>query len=590
MSFSRYFIKKSVARIMEESKVSELKRTLGPWNLISLGIGCIIGAGIFVMTGKAAAEHAGPALVYSFIFTGIACAFVGLCYAELASVLPISGSAYTYAYATLGEVLAWTMGWLLVLEYGVAAATVAVGWSGYINSFLIGFGIVIPPEFTVAFGDPVNVNAVYHHVFTDKGYSFNADSNLLDAAGHVVHGIFNLPAFLGVSMVTTLLIIGVSESAKVNNVIVFIKTTVVLMFIVIGVFYVDPANWQPFIPANEGPGKYGWDGIFRAAGIIFFAYVGFEAVSTAAQEAKNPQKDMPIGILGSLFICTILYMAVSAVLTGIVPYKELNVPDPMAVAVDHIGLGWFSFLIKIGAITGLSSVMLVLLYGQTRIFYVMARDGLMPKSFCKIHPKFKTPYINTMIIGMIVAVAAGVTPISLLGDLVSLGTLLAFMIVCFSVYYLRKKQPELVRPFRTPWVPVVPLMGILTCGYLVITMFVSVQPFDTAYYTAQHPKVQQLVESGKYDSALDHYLEKGQHKKHAENWKTIDPAAPDNAENFVVLKDSAKDILLYIPPYILIGALIYIFYGRRNSLLYLESQPLSGEEAFLKKPHEPRTD
>lgn len=567
MSLARFMVKKSVEQIQSESTTLGLKRTLGKWNLVSLGIGCIIGAGIFVMTGRAAAEHAGPALVFSFIFTGIACGFVGLCYAELASVLPISGSAYTYAYATLGEVLAWTMGWLLVLEYGVAAATVAVGWSGYVNSFLLGFGTILPPQLTVAYGELIPVNSVYHDLFIQSGYFINDSNYLVTAGGELVRGFFNLPAFLGVSMVTTLLVVGVSESAKVNNAIVCIKLAVVVMFIVIGIFYVDVNNWTPFIPENEGPGRYGWDGIFRAAGIIFFAYVGFEAVSTAAQEAKNPQKDMPFGILGSLFICTILYMLTSAVLTGIVPYGDLNVPDPMAVAVDHIGLGWFSFLIKVGALTGLTSVMLVLLYGQTRIFYIMSADGLLPPSFSKIHPRFKTPYINTIVIGAIVAIAAGMTPISLLGDLVSLGTLLAFIIVCFSVYYLRKKQPDLVRPFRTPWVPVVPFLGILTCGYLIITMFISLQSFDEAYYVSRHPEVQQMVSEGLYDSPLDHFLEKGQNEPDRMEWLPVNPDAPDNAEKNVVLKHSGKEILMYIPPYILLGAFIYIFYSRRHSHL-----------------------
>lgn len=567
MSWARFMVKKSVEQIQSESSTLGLKRTLGKWNLVSLGIGCIIGAGIFVMTGRAAAEHAGPALVFSFIFTGIACGFVGLCYAELASVLPISGSAYTYAYATLGEVLAWTMGWLLVIEYGVAAATVAVGWSGYINSFLMGFGVVLPPELTVAYGDTVPVSNVYQPLFAAMGYGFNSDNHLLNSAGGLVRGIFNLPAFLGVSMVTALLVVGVSESAKVNNAIVLVKLAVVVMFVLIGIFYVDMNNWTPFIPENEGPGRYGWDGIFRAAGIIFFAYVGFEAVSTAAQEAKDPQKDMPFGILGSLLICTLLYMATSAVLTGIVPYSDLNVPDPMAVAVDHIGLGWFSFLIKVGALTGLTSVMLVLLYGQTRIFYIMSADGLLPPSFSKIHPKFKTPYINTIVIGAIVAIAAGMTPISLLGDLVSLGTLLAFIIVCFSVYYLRKKRPDLVRPFRTPWVPLVPLLGVLTCGYLIITMFISLQSFDEAYYIGKHPEVQQMISEGEYASPLDHFLEKGQNEPNRMEWLPVNPDAPDNAGTNVVLKHSGKEILIYIPPYILLGAFIYIFYSRRHSHL-----------------------
>lgn len=504
------FLRKSVAQIQAEAGSHGLKRTLGKWNLVSLGIGCIIGAGIFVMTGTAAANHAGPALMMSFIFTGIACAFVGLCYAELASVLPISGSAYTYAYATLGEGLAWVMGWLLLLEYGVAAATVAVGWAGYMNSFLLGFGVMIPPELTAATGQFIKVTDVYHPMFQAAGYAFNESGQLLNAAGELVKGVFNLPAFIGISAVTSLLIIGVSESAKVNNAIVFIKVAVVLAFVVIGAFYIDPNNWVPFIPENTAPGVYGWDGIFRAASIIFFAYVGFEAVSTAAQEAKDPQKDMPFGILGSLLVCTILYIGVSAVLTGIVPYQQLGVADPMAVAVDKIGLGWFAFLIKVGAILGLSSVMMVLIYGQTRIFFVMSSDGLLPAVFSKIHSKFQTPHINTMLVGLLVSFAAGVTPIELLGDLVSLGTLLAFMIVCFSVLYLRKTQPTLPRPFRTPGAPITPLLGIATCGYLVYSIFFG---------------------------------------------------------GFFELTTSGAKVLEYTGPYLITGALIYTLYGRAHSKL-----------------------
>ncbi len=581
MNLKRYFIKKSVARIREEAGQGMLKRTLGKWNLLSLGIGCIIGAGIFVMTGKAAAEHAGPALVLSFIFTGLACAFVGLCYAELASVLPISGSAYTYAYATLGEVLAWTMGWLLVLEYGVAASTVAVGWSGYINSFLISnFHILIPPHLTVAYGDMVSVNEIYHHLFEAKGYLFSGN-DLLNADGSPVIGLFNLPAFLGVAAVTTLLVIGVSESTKVNNIIVFIKVSVVLAFVVIGVFYIDPANWKPFIPEQEGPGKYGWDGIFRAASIIFFAYVGFEAVSTAAQEAKDPQKDMAFGILGSLLICTLLYIAVSAVLTGIVDFRQLNVPDPMALAVDKIGLGWFSFLIKIGAITGLTSVMLVLLYGQTRIFYVMSRDGLLPRAFSVVHEKFKTPWINTIIIGVIVAIAAGMTPISLLGDLVSLGTLLAFMIVSFSVIYLRRTQPDLDRPFRTPLVPLVPVLGILTCGYLITTMFFGKQHFDEAYYLNAYPDVAAAVQAGTYEDGLDHYMQMGIKQE----FTPVDPQAPDRAISHWVITPSGREILLYIPGYLLVGAAIYLFYGQFHSRLAHGEKPRKGDPDFVAEEH-----
>jgi APA family basic amino acid/polyamine antiporter len=451
MNLANLFRKKSVAQIQLEAGESKLKRSLSALNLISLGIGCIIGAGIFVLTGKAAAQHAGPAITLSFVLAGFACAFAALCYAELASVLPVSGSAYTYAYATLGESVAWAMGWLLILEYGLASATVAVGWSGYLVSFLKDFGLLIPPELANPWGAAL----------------LNSDGTpMLNAAGEQVTGIFNIPAFLGIMAVTALLVMGVSESAKVNNIIVITKLSVIVIFIAVGVFYIDTDNWSPYIPEPTGPGEYGFDGILKAAGMIFFAYIGFEAVSTAAQEAKNPQSDMPIGIIGSLLICTVLYMAVSSILTGIVPYTRLNVPDPMAVAVDEIGLGWLSFVIKVGAIMGLSSVMLVLVYGQTRIFFMMSNDGLIPKFFSTIHEKFKTPYINTIIVGALVGLAAGMVPLRTLGDLVSMGTLCAFSIVCFSVLYLRHKEPDLVRPFRVPLMPYIPILGILSCGYL----------------------------------------------------------------------------------------------------------------------------
>lgn len=444
MFISRFFIKKPIATIKKEAEKKDLKRSLDALNLVSLGIGCIIGAGIFVLTGKAAAQHAGPAIMLSFVLSGIACVLAALCYAELASVLPVSGSAYTYAYATLGEVVAWAMGWLLILEYGLASATVAVGWSGYVVSFLKDFNIIIPPEYA----NPIGMA-------------------LTGADGNSVVGILNIPAVFGILAVTGLLILGVKESARVNNIIVMVKLAVIAVFIAVGAFYVDTSNWSPFIPPMTEDGKYGFDGVLKAAGIIFFAYIGFEAVSTAAQEAKNPQRDMSIGILGSLLICTALYIAVSAVLTGIVPYNLLNVPDPMAVAVDKIGLGWLSFLIKIGAIMGLSSVMLVLVYGQTRIFYMMSSDGLIPAFFSKLHKKYKTPYLNTIFIGVIVAAAAGLVPLNTLGDLVSMGTLAAFSIVCFSVLYLRYKEPNLKRPFRCPFMPITPILGIASCIYLI---------------------------------------------------------------------------------------------------------------------------
>ena len=428
---NRFFIKKSIEQIQREATTHHLKRTLGPLNLVFLGIGCVIGAGIYVMTGNAAANYAGPSVLISFIIAGSACAFAGLCYAELASTMPVAGSAYTYSYATMGELVAWIMGWLLVLEYGVAAATVAVGWSGYVSSFLRDFGVVIPPEL-----------------------AHSTIQSTADAAGHLVFTFtnnINLVATGGILAVTALLVIGVSESAKVNNVIVFIKVGVLLAFIAMGVGFIEPQNWTPFIPENEGGFKYGVQGVFRAASVIFFAYVGFEAVSTAAAEAKNPARDMPIGILGSLFVCTVIYIAVSAVLTGVVSYKELGVPEPIAVAVDRMGMPWFSFLIKVGAVAGLSSVMLILTYGQTRVFYSMARDGLLPKTFAVIHPKFRTPWIGTIVLGSLIAIASSLLPITILGDLVSLGTAFAFGIVCLTVMYLRTTRAELHRPFLVPF-------------------------------------------------------------------------------------------------------------------------------------------
>jgi APA family basic amino acid/polyamine antiporter len=446
MSFSRFMVKKSIASIQAESQKGELKRTLSAMNLISLGIGCIIGAGIFVMTGQAAAQYAGPAIIISFVIAGLCCTFAAICYAELSSMLPVSGSAYSYAYASVGELLAWGMGLLLLLEYGVAASTVAVGWSGYVVSFLANFGIVIPKSLT-----------------TPTLQIINDGHDLLFTGG------FNLPALLGVLMMTMLLIIGVKESATINNLIVFIKVSVVLLFIVMGAQYIDPANWHPFIPepTPENNFGYGWNGILRGAGIVFFAYVGFEAVSTAAQEAKNPQRDVPIGILGSLFVCTVLYMAVAAVLTGIVPYSTLNVADPIAKAVDAIGLPWLSFIVKIGAIAGLTSVMMVLMYGQTRVFYTMAKDGLMPQIFSAVHHKYQTPWVNTIVVGLVIGLIAATTPIDILGDLVSLGTLTAFAIICFTVLYLRKVEPNLERPFRVPFTPYFPILGMIFCGYLI---------------------------------------------------------------------------------------------------------------------------
>jgi basic amino acid/polyamine antiporter, APA family len=459
---SRILARKSVAQVQAEAAGSELKRTLGPWNLLFLGVGCIIGAGIFVRTGSAAALHAGPAVMFSFIISGIVCALAGLCYAELSSSLPVSGSAYTYSYTTLGEFAAWIMGSLLLLEYGLAASVVAVGWSGYVVSLLGDIGIVIPAALT-----------------GPAGHALMRDGAQVMVDGVGVTTLFNLPAFLVCLALTLLLVIGVSESAKVNNVIVAIKVGVILAFIIIGGYMVIShfdalqANWQPFIPEPTGKeGEFGWGGIFRAASIVFFAYIGFEAVSTAGQESKNPQRDMPFGIIGSLVVCTVLYMLVAAVLTLVVNYKNLNVPDPVAVAVDAFGpsWGWFAAIIKVGAIIGLTSVILVLMYGQTRIFYAMARDGLLPKVFATVHAKYKTPWINTILVGMIVAVAAGFFDINTLGDMTSVGTLLAFAVVCFTVIWMRVEHPNLERAFKVPLYPVVPGLGIVSCIGLALTV------------------------------------------------------------------------------------------------------------------------
>ena len=437
------FAHKPLHLIMQDPEVEQhkLKRVLGPWGLISLGIGVIIGAGIFVLSGQAAANYAGPAIVLSFLLSAIGCALAGLCYAEFASMIPISGSAYTYAYATLGEFIAWIIGWDLVLEYLFGASTVAVGWSGYVVSFLKDFNINIPAVFSQA---PLSYSVT--------------------GGWHATGAILNCPAIFIVGLMTTLLVIGIRESTRVNNVIVIIKLIVIVLFVGVGVFFIKLANWSPFLPDNTGQfGSFGWSGVVRGAGVIFFAYIGFDAVSTAAQEARNPQRDMPIGILGSLAICTIIFILMTGVLTGIMKYTNLSVPDPIAVAVNAAGPGiaWLRPFIKLGAIAGLSSVVLVLLMAQPRVFFSMARDGLLPAAFARVHPRFKTPYIPTILTGCVAVMVSGIFPINILGELVSIGTLLAFVIVCIGVLVLRYRHPEIPRVFRTPWVPFVPIAGAL---------------------------------------------------------------------------------------------------------------------------------
>ena len=472
------FRRKSVEQIHAEHESAGLKRSLGALNLVLLGIGCIIGTGIFVLTGRAAAEFSGPAITISFVITGLLCAFVALCYAELASALPVSGSAYSYTYASMGEVVAWIMGLLLLLEYGLAASTVAVGWSGYLVSLANdNLHMNIPLALTAAPGVEIK-----------------------NAAGVVVaHGIMNLPAILALIAVSSLLVVGVSESATVNNVVVFIKLTVVIAFIGIGSQYVNPKLWHPFIPpqvpappagtpndllhqlwrtlvaivTGDTHAKYGLQGVVQGAARIFFAYLGFEAVSTAGAESRNPAKDMPIGIIGSLVICTVLYILTSGVLVGIVPYTSLDNPAPIALAVNQIGLPWFAILVKVGAIAGLSSVMLVLLYGQTRIFYTMSRDGLLPSQLATVHAKFKTPWINTIIVGIVACGAAGFLSLDALSDLSNVGSLAAFAMVCATVMYLRYARPEMNRPFKTPLFPLVPILGVLMCLLLLLSIIMG---------------------------------------------------------------------------------------------------------------------
>ncbi len=463
---------KSIDQLIEEADKSGFKKTLGPFNLISLGIGAIIGTGIFVLTGTAAAQYSGPAIVLSFVFSGIACAFAALCYAEFASMIPVAGSAYTYAFATMGRFVAWIIGWDLILEYLFASSAVAVGWSGYAVSLLKSIGIMVPPQLIGSPGTefvnlPKNIPNVadgWQPISQNLSETVTAAGFDMSALEHAT-AVFNLPAAIIIALASLLLVRGIKESASVNNVIVFFKVAVVVLFIIFGFLYVNPDNWVPFIPENKGSfGDFGWSGILRGAGVIFFAYIGFDAVSTAAQEAKNPKRDMPIGILGSLIICTVLYILVALVMTGIVPYQQLNVPAPIAVATDAMGpsMSWLAIAAKLGAIGGLSSVILVMLLGQPRIFYSMAKDGLLPATFARVHPKFGTPHITTLLSGLAAMIIAGLLPIHILGELVSIGTLFAFVVVCAGVLVLRKTRPDIPRPFKTPWVPLVPILGIVT--------------------------------------------------------------------------------------------------------------------------------
>jgi APA family basic amino acid/polyamine antiporter len=449
------------------------KRSLGPVNLITLGIGAIIGAGIFVLTGQAAALHAGPAVMLSFIVAGITCAFAGLCYAEFASIIPIAGSAYTYGYATLGELVAWIIGWDLCLEYAFGAATVASGWSGYFLSLLTQLGFTPGPglaRFTTTYGNSIYL---YHGNWMPE---MSLPMNVTTAGLPHVVGICNLVAFFAIVGVTAVLVRGIKESANLNSAIVFVKLAVVGIFLAVGINFLfhhphlAAANWHPFIPPAQGRGAFGINGIVAGASSVFFAYIGFDAVSTAAQEAKNPQRDMPIGILGSLVICTILYIAVSLTLTGLVNYRELNVAQPVALGIDATGVTWGSLLVKIGAVFGLGTVMLVMLLGQSRVFFSMSRDGLLWKWASDIHPKFRTPWISNIVVGTIVAFLPAFLPIGKLAELVNMGTLLAFAIVSAGVWVLRVRHPDMERPFRTPMVPLVPILGVISAFYLMINL------------------------------------------------------------------------------------------------------------------------
>jgi APA family basic amino acid/polyamine antiporter len=455
------FRRKSDTDLQAEALTDQsLKRVLGPVNLTALGVGAIIGTGIFVLTGTVAAQNAGPAVVLSFVLAGLASVFAALCYSEFASLVPMAGSAYTYGYATLGELFAWIIGWDLILEYAVGAITVAIGWSGYVVSFLHDIGVHVPPQLSAARGtELVDIPAALAAGLKMRAGWAAFSTGLADqitALGtdptQLVHAtaIFNLPAVIIIFIVTTLLVVGIRESATVNNVIVIIKVAVVLLFIGGAIRAINSANWHPFIPTSAGEGHFGWPGIMTGAGIVFFAYIGFDAVSTAAQEAKNPQRDMPIGIIGSLLICTVLYILVSGIATGVVPYTQLDVPDPIAVVADRAGMGWMGRLIKLGAIAGLSSVILVMLLGQSRVFYSMARDGLMPPVVSLVHPRFRTPWITSIITGIIVAFFSAVFTVREAGSLCSIGTLLAFVIVSVGILMLRVREPNLPRKFKTP--------------------------------------------------------------------------------------------------------------------------------------------
>jgi len=438
-------MKKSIASIVAEANQSgegTLKRTLGPVNLILIGVGLTLGAGLFSITGLAAANHSGPAVTLSFVIAALGCGFAALCYAEFASMIPVAGSAYTYSYATMGELFAWIIGWDLVLEYSVGCATVAISWSQYLTSFLSSMGIYLPPQLTLSPFETAKL-----------------------ADGSTVNGIVNIPAALVVVLMTAILIRGTKGSAIVNGIIVFLKVGVVLVFIALGWQYIDPANYHPYIPENTGTfGHFGWSGVLRGAGLVFFVFIGFDAVAASAQETKNPSRDLPIGIIGSLLVCTVLFGLFGHVMTGLANYKDFaNSGAPVAIAIEKTPYGWLSQAIILAILIGYTSVILIDLMAQSRMFYSISKDGLLPKIFSDVHPKFKTPWKSNIMLCIFIGLFAAFVPMNVVGEMTSIGTLLAFLMVCVGILILRKTDPEAKRPFRVPFVPLIPILGILVC-------------------------------------------------------------------------------------------------------------------------------
>lgn len=449
-------LKKSIELLKAEAAQTgsgTLKRSLGALNLVAIGVGVIIGAGLFSLTGIAAANNAGPAVTLSFIIAAVGCAFSALCYAEFAAMVPVSGSAYTYAYATLGELFAWIIGWDLVLEYSVGAATVGISWSQYLVKFLAEFNIHIPPQLTQSPFESVTLQD-----------------------GTIVNGMVNLPAVLVIALITAIIIRGTKSSAFFNVIVVTLKVGVVLVFIGLGWQYIDPANYQPYIPNNTGTfGQYGWSGILRGAGVVFFVFIGFDIVATMAQETKNPKRNMPIGILGSLLVCTVLFILFGYVMTGLANYTEFkDSAAPVAIAIAHTPYKWLGLAVILAILIGYTSVILVDLLGQSRVFYSMSKDGLLPKVFSQLHPKFNTPSKSNIVLCVFISLFAGFVPISVVGEMTSIGTLLAFVMVCLGILILRKQQPDAERPFKTPFVPAVPILGIVTCLVMMFSL-----PLDT---------------------------------------------------------------------------------------------------------------